>query len=112
MSSPDVIARIREAASGAGDTAAAGAARGRWLARGAWLLALAEVAVVVKSHIDRLEPKERSRLVEIVKSSKGRPSNLDDKERRELRKLIDKIGPGELARSVASRVTGIARGKR
>lgn len=111
MANEELIAQVRRAASGAGDKAAAGAARGKWLARGAWLLALAEVAVVLKSHFDRLEPKERNRLVEIVKTSKGRPSNLNDKERRELRKLIDKIGPGELGRSVATRITGIA-GKR
>jgi hypothetical protein len=111
MASEDLIAQIRRAASGAGDRAAAGAARGKWLARGAWLLALAEVAVVVKSHFDRLDQKERNRLVEIVKTSKGRPSNLDDKERRELRQLIEKIGPGELGRSMATRFTGFA-GKR
>jgi len=83
--------------------ASATAARGTWLARGAWLLAVAEVLVAVRDHLsDRLSEKDRRRLVEIVRTSKGRPSNLDDRERRELRELIGKIEPGELAKTVAS----------
>jgi tellurite resistance protein len=81
----------------------AAAARGRWLARGAWLLAAAEVVVAVRNHLtDRLTPKERKRMVEIVRSSKGRPSNLSDRERRELRGLLGKVEPGELAKKVAT----------
>lgn len=82
------------------------AGRGRWLARGAWLLALAEVAVAVRDHLERLQPYERRRLVEIVRTSKGRPSSLSDRERRELRRMIDKVGPGELAKRVLSTATG------
>ena len=79
------------------------AARGKWLARGAWLLAAAEVVVAVRNHVsDRLTTKERKRMVEIVRSSKGRPSNLSDRERRELRGLLGKIEPGELAKKVAT----------
>ena len=52
----------------------AAAAHGRWLARGAWLLAAAEVVVAVRNHLtDRLTAKERKRMVEIVRSSKGTP---------------------------------------
>jgi hypothetical protein len=81
----------------------AAAARGRWLARGAWLLAAAEVVVAVRNHLtDRLTGKERKRMVEIVRSSKGRPSNLSDRERRELRGLLGKVEPGELAKKVAT----------
>jgi hypothetical protein len=78
------------------------AARGRWLARGAWLLAAAEVVVAVRNHLtDRLSERERRRLVEIVKTSRGRPSNLDDRERRELSALLGKIEPRELLGTVA-----------
>src|SRR6478609_11332557 len=81
----------------------AAAARGRWLARGAWLLAAAEVVVAVRNHVTgRLTEKERRRMVEIVRSSKGRPANLSDRERRELRALLGKIEPGELAKKVAT----------
>jgi hypothetical protein len=86
----------------------AAAARGRWLARGAWLLAAAEVVLAVKDHIaGRLTEKERKRMVEIVRSSKGRPSNLSDRERKELRALLGKVEPRELAKRVAG--TGFAR---
>jgi enhancing lycopene biosynthesis protein 2 len=79
------------------------AARGKWLARGAWLLAAAEVVVAVRNHVThRLTPKERQRMLEIVRSSKGRPSNLSDRERRELRALLGKVEPGELAKTVAT----------
>jgi tellurite resistance protein len=79
------------------------AARGKWLARGAWLLAAAEVVVAVRNHVaDRLTQRERKRMVEIVRTSKGRPSNLSDRERRELKALLGKIEPGVLAKRVAT----------
>ena len=82
---------------------AAAAARGKWLARGAWLLAAAEVVVAVRNHVsDRLTAKERKRMLEIVRSSKGRPSNLSDRERKELRALLGKVEPGDLAKKVAT----------
>ena len=82
---------------------AAAAARGKWLARGAWLLAAAEVVVAVRNHVaDRLTSKERGRMLEIVRSSKGRPSNLSDRERKELRALLAKVEPADLAKKVAT----------
>jgi tellurite resistance protein len=81
----------------------AAAERGRWLARGAWLLAAAEVVVAVRNHVtDRLTQRERQRMLEILRSSKGRPSNLSDRERKELRALLGKVEPGELAKKVAT----------
>ena len=41
-------------------------------------------------------------MIEIVKASKGRPSNLSDRQRKELRALLDQVEPRELARTVAS----------
>jgi hypothetical protein len=92
------ITPLRQTASGAGSAAA----RTRWLARGAWLLAAAEALVAVRNHLaDRLDERDRRRLVEIVKTSKGRPSNLDDRERKELQRLIGKVEPRELIKTVA-----------
>ena len=86
----------------------AAAARGRWLARGAWLLAAAEVVVAVRDHLaGRLNQKERRRIVEIVRTSKGRPSNLSDRERKELQALLAKVEPRELLKTVGT--TGLAR---
>jgi hypothetical protein len=84
------------------DSASDATARGRWLARGAWLLAAAEVVLAVRNHLaSRLSEKDRQRMVEIVKASKGRPSNLSDRQRKELRSLLDKTEPRELAKTVA-----------
>jgi hypothetical protein len=81
------------------------AARGSWLTRGLWLLTLAEVAVLVKEHLDRLDSRERARLVEIVKTSGGRPANVSNRERAEIRAMVEKIGPSELAKGVAMKAT-------
>ena len=57
----------------------------------------------MRNHVsDRLSEKERKRMVEIVRSSKGRPSNLSDRERRELRTLLAKVEPRELAKTIAT----------
>jgi hypothetical protein len=86
----------------------AAAARGRWLARGAWLLAAAEVVVAVRDHITgRLNDKERRRMVEIVRTSKGRPSNLSDRERKELQALLAKVEPRGLLKTIGT--TGFGR---
>lgn len=79
------------------------AEKGKWLARGAFLLAAAEVVVAVRDHVnDRLSPKERRRIVEIVRSSGGRPSNVSDRERKELQAMLTKIEPTALAKRVAT----------
>jgi len=86
----------------------AAATRARWLARGAWLLAAAEVVLAIRDHVaGRLSERERRRMVEIVRSSKGRPSNLSDRERKELQSLLAKVEPRELLGTVGS--TGFAR---
>ena len=82
---------------------AAAAERGKWLARGAWLLAAAEVVMAVRNHVtDRLTPRERNRIVEIVRSSHGRPSNLSNRERKELQGLLAKVEPRSLVQKVAT----------
>jgi hypothetical protein len=93
------VANLRKAIDDPGATAA----RGRWLARGAWLLAAAEVVLAVRNHFaTRLSEKDRQRMVEIVKASKGRPSNLTDRQRKELKSLLGKVEPAELAKTVAT----------
>jgi mono/diheme cytochrome c family protein len=96
------VARLEKIGDTLSDPSAA-AARGKWLARGALLLAAAEVVVAVRNHVaDRLTERERKRMVQIVRSSKGRPSNLSDRERRELKALLGKVEPGVLAKKVAT----------
>ncbi len=63
--------------------------------------------LAIRNHVTtRLTEKERKRMVEIVRSSKGRPSNLSDRERRELQSLLAKVEPRELAKTVTT--TGFA----
>jgi hypothetical protein len=91
----------------------AAATRARWLARGAWLLAAAEVVVAIRDHIaGRLSERERRRMVEIVRSSKGRPSNLSDRERKELQSLLAKVEPRELLKTVGTTGFGKRFGRR
>jgi hypothetical protein len=93
------VANLRESLNDPG----AAAARGRWLARGAWLLAAAEVVLAVRNHVNtRLSERDRQRIVEIVKSSKGRPSNLSDRQRKELKSLLDQVEPRQLVKTVAT----------
>ena len=87
------------------------ATRGKWLARGAWLLAIAEVALLVKAHLDRLDAEERRRLVEIVRDSRGLPSNLSRRDKAELKRIVDKIEPNELAKGVAATAIGRRSGR-
>jgi len=90
---------VSEAFKDPGETAQ----RGKWLARGAWLLAAGEILMSVKNHVaDRLSSKERDRLVEIVRSSKGRPSNLSNRERAELQAMLIKVEPRELVKKVTT----------
>ena len=93
------MANLRKAV----DDPGAAAEHGRWLARGAWLLAAAEVVLAVRNHVNtRLSEKDRQRMVEIVKASKGRPSNLSDRQRKELKGLLNQVEPRQLAKTVAS----------
>lgn len=66
------------------------------------LLIVAEIALTLKRHLDRLEPAERRDLARIVRKSKGRPSNLTDRERRRLGAIVSKLEPGDLAREAAA----------
>jgi hypothetical protein len=77
--------------------------RSRWLARRLWLIAVAEGALVSWRHWRRLEPEERSRLLQLARKSKGRPGkHLSARERREAGELLDKLGHIELAGDIAA----------
>jgi hypothetical protein len=77
-----------------------------------WLrvLAVAQLALLVRRHLALLEPDERSRLARLVRESKGRPRrNLSANEREELLRLVRKLEPGEFGRAAAGRITGLRR---
>ncbi|HLM32003.1 MAG TPA: hypothetical protein VK326_10120 [Solirubrobacterales bacterium] len=65
-----------------------------------WLrvLAIAQVALLVRRHLSLLEPDERTRLATLVAQSRGRPHrNLTANERQELLRLAQKLEPGTFA---------------
>jgi len=64
-----------------------------------WVLVL-ELAVTLRKHWKRLEPDERAELATLVKKSQGRPSRLSAKERTTVRRLVAKLEPAQIARSV------------
>jgi len=64
-----------------------------------WVMVF-ELAVTLRKHWRRLEPKERARLAELVKKSQGRPMRLSASERADVRRLVAKLEPGSIARSV------------
>ena len=57
------------------------------------LLAIAEIALLARDHVFRLEPRERRRLLELVRKSRGRRDILADDERAELAALVAKAEP-------------------
>jgi hypothetical protein len=64
-----------------------------------WVLVV-QIAMTARKHWQRLDPKERARLAELLKKSQGRPNRLSAKERAEVRQLVAKLEPGAFARSV------------
>jgi hypothetical protein len=57
------------------------------------LVAFAEVARLARDHYERLEPRERRRVVVLLRKARGRASNLSRREREELSRLVAKLEP-------------------
>jgi hypothetical protein len=55
-----------------------------------WLLVY-EMARAAKDHWDQLDPRDRNRLADLVRRSKGRPQNLSRSERDELVQLVRRL---------------------
>jgi hypothetical protein len=78
------------------------------------LVILGEVIMLAREHYERLTPKERRRLVVLIRDAKGRPSNLPSRHRRELEDLIAKAEPKVFAKTAAAKFSPVgmpARGK-
>jgi hypothetical protein len=69
---------------------------------------LAEIAFLAKQHYERLTPKERRRIVMIVRESGGHPSNLTDGQRREFMELISKAEPRTFAMTAAQKLSPLS----
>jgi hypothetical protein len=71
------------------------------------VLALAEVALIARDHVTRLEPQERRRLLHLVRVGRGRPQRLTDSEREELRQLVAKAEPRLFVGEVAEKLSPV-----
>jgi hypothetical protein len=69
------------------------------------LLAIGEIALLARTHFQKLDPGERRRLVELLREGRGRPSNLSTAEREELAQLVAKAEPRLFAGMVADRLS-------
>jgi hypothetical protein len=69
------------------------------------LLAIAQIALLAKRHVEALTPMERRRLIQLVQTSRGRKGNLTQAERRELADLVRKMEPRMFAGSAASKLS-------
>jgi hypothetical protein len=76
------------------------------------ILVIAQMALLVGEHVRKLSPRERQRLVSLVRKARGRPRNLRPTERDELRDLVSKLEPSQFARSAARKVSPIAGGRK
>jgi hypothetical protein len=80
------------------------------LARGvpaARLILLGELLLLAREHLLKLEPQERRRVIALVRRGRGRPSNLTDRDRRELAWLLQKAEPRAFLGTAAKRMVGL-----
>jgi hypothetical protein len=71
------------------------------------LLAAAEILVLLRDHVERLEPHERRRVVELVRKGRGRASNLSRRERDELTGLVAKAEPRLFVAGAADKLSPV-----
>jgi hypothetical protein len=82
---------------------------GKWSMVGR-LIAIAEVALVAKHHLENLDKGEGTELRGLIAKSKGRPGNLTKSERTRLGTLVKKLDPAAFARNAAK--TAVPLGKK
>jgi hypothetical protein len=71
------------------------------------LLAIAEIALLARSHVSRLDAGERRRLFSLLLTGRGRGRNLSPAERDELARLVSKAEPRLFAGLAADRLSPV-----
>jgi hypothetical protein len=71
------------------------------------VLAIAEIAILARTHVARLTPVERRRFIELVKETRGRTGNLSAEEREELAALVAKAEPRLFAGLAADKLSPV-----
>jgi hypothetical protein len=76
-----------------------------------WMLML-EIAMVARDHWGRLDERDRRELSRIVRKSQGRPRNLTKAERSELLRLVRLLDPVTVGRRLLPFGGAMRRGRR
>jgi energy-coupling factor transporter ATP-binding protein EcfA2 len=71
------------------------------------VLALAEIALLAREHVTRLDPQERRRFLALVRRARGRTSKLSARERAELTALVAKVNPRLFVGLVADKLSPV-----
>ena len=79
-----------------------------------WLkvLVVAELALIARDHMLRLSTDERRRMLELVRTTRGRRRNLTPAEQDELSALVAKAEPRLFAGTVADKLSPVPLPKR
>jgi hypothetical protein len=73
-------------------------------------LALIDVARTTKAHLDdHLTDRDRRRVAEIARRTKGNPRLLTDRERADLKRIARDLNAGRLARDLGPSLVGLRR---
>jgi hypothetical protein len=84
---------------------------GKWFARRRaarravplmWAFAVAEALTTTRRHFAGVDPRARARATDLVRKSKGRPSNLTAHEKTELRRLVGQMDLWQLSKDLAA----------
>jgi len=76
-----------------------------------WVIVF-ELAMTLRKHWRRLPDGDRKRLSELIRKSQGVPTKLSAGERLEVRRLVAKLEPATIARSVVPIGRKAAKGRR
>jgi len=63
---------------------------------------VAEALTTTRRHFAGVDPRARRRAVELVRQSKGRPSNLTAAQKQELRRLVGEMDLWQLSKDLAA----------
>jgi|GEM_PF-2507993 len=71
------------------------------------LLTAAELVVLARQHVSRLEPHERRKVLDLLRAARGRPSRLTPRQRAELAALVAKAEPRMFLSGAVEKLTGV-----
>lgn len=68
----------------------------------------AELLLIARRHVTKLNSQERRRFLELVRRGRLRRGRLTERERRELSRLIHKMEPREFFNNASKKLVGVS----